>query len=232
MKSWDKKQALIFSLGGSLIIPEQTVDTLFLKKFRAFILFLLKSGHKIVIVTGGGQTSKKYNLAATKISQVKNIDLDWLGIAATKLNAELLRVIFSQQAYSQVLDNPNQKIRTNKKLIIASGWKPGCSSDLDAVLWANNFQARLLINLTDIDFVYEKDPDQYPKARPIKQINWADFRKIIGNQWSPRLSRPFGPPAARLAQKNKLKVLILNGRKLDNLKNYLKGKNFKGTIIE
>lgn len=227
----NRGRRLIFSLGGSLIVPGEKIDVLFLKKFRKLILSLLGVDHYIVIVTGGGRTNKKYNSAARKIIRIKNIDLDWLGIAATKLNAELLRVVFAKYAYPKVLDNPNKKIRTNKKLIIASGWKPGWSSDLDAVLWARNFKAKTVINLTDIDFVYEKDPDIYPHAQPLKQISWNDFIKIVGKKWSPRGSWPFDPIASQLAQKLKTKVIILNGRKLKNLKDYLTGKKFKGTVI-
>jgi uridylate kinase len=45
------------------------------------------------------------------------------------------------------------------------------------------------------------------------------------------MSAPFDPIASKLSQKFKFKVIILNGRKLKNLENYLTNKNFKGTII-
>ncbi len=228
------RQTLIFSLGGSLIVPDR-IDIKFLKRFRKFILGLLKSGHRVVIITGGGKTSRRYNSAAQKIIRVKDADLDWLGIAATKLNAELLRVIFAKHAYLRVIDNPLTYQFTRLpayKLIIASGWKPGSSSDRVAVLWAKNLKARMVLNLTDVDFVYDKDPDKFPQSKPIKQISWSDFRKIVGHKWSPRASWPFDPIASRLAQKFKLKVIIANGRKLKNLENYLGGKKFKGTVIE
>ncbi|MDA2922325.1 UMP kinase [Patescibacteria group bacterium AH-259-L07] len=226
-----RPKTFIFSLGGSLVIPSERIDVLFLKKFRNFILSFLKKGHKAVIVVGGGSINKKYNTAVQKITKVANDDLDWLGIAATKLNAELLRVIFSQYVYEIVLDNPHTNIKTNKKLIIASGWKPGCSSDLDAVLWAKRFKAHEVINLTDIDYVYDKDPDVYKSAKPIKNISWDEFISIVGKKWSPRGSWPFDPIASQLAQKLNIKVVIVNGKNLDNLKNYLRGKPFKGTII-
>ncbi len=225
------KKSLIISLGGSLIVPGQKIDTIFLKKFRKLVLKLLNAGFRIAIITGGGKTSKRYNLAAQKITKIKESDLDWLGIAATELNAELVRVILSKYAYQKVINDPNKKIRTKKRLIIASGWKPGSSSDRAAVLWAKNLKAQTVINLTDVDFVYDKDPDKFPDAKPLKQISWSDFRKIVGNKWSPRGSWPFGPVGSRLAQKLKLKVIILNGRKIRNLENCLRGKEFRGTTV-
>lgn len=236
-----KEKAFVFSLGGSLIIPKERINVLFLKKFKNFITTLLQADNRIVIVVGGGSVNKKYNTASQKITKIKNVDLDWLGIAATKLNAELLRVMFSQYAYSKVLDNPQIRRpdllgrsglgNRGTQLIIASGWKPGCSSDLDAVLWAKQLRVKTVINLTDIDYVYDKDPDVYKSARPIKNINWSEFIKIVGTKWSPRGNWPFDPVASQLAQRLKIKVVIVNGKNLQNLKNYIDSKKFKGTII-
>lgn len=239
MSIYKKGKWLIFSLGGSIIVPAcpersrgNKIDVKFLKKFKKIILNLIKSGYKIVIITGGGGLSRQYNQAAKKISKINDLNLDWLGIAATKLNAELLRVIFSQHAYPKVIDNPNYPItKAPNHLIIASGWKPGCSTDKDAVLWAKKFGAEQIINLTNIDFVYDKDPRKFPNAKPMKNIRWLDYRKIVGSKWSPRLSTPFDPIASKLAQKYKIKVIILNGRNLKNIVNYLRGKKFNGTII-
>ena len=227
----NNKKTLIFSLGGSLIIPNDIIGVSFLKKFRELILKLLNKGYRIVIITGGGGTNRKYNAAAKKITKVKDLSLDWLGIATTKLNAEFVRCIFEGYAYSKVLSDPNTSVGLKYKLIIASGWKPGCSSDKDAVLWAKNLKANVIFNLSDIDFVYDKDPDKFSNAKPLKNVNWTDFIKIVGKKWSPRKSAPFGPPASLLAKKLGLEVVILNGKNVKNLENCLNNKKFKGTII-
>ncbi|MDZ7798192.1 MAG: UMP kinase [Patescibacteria group bacterium] len=225
------KKTHIISLGGSIIVPDK-INITFLKKFRKMILSLVKKGHRFVIVTGGGNTGRVYNQAAKKIAKIKDIDLDWLGIAATKMNAEFIRVIFSDSAFKKVITNPTKKVKTNKKIIIGSGWRPGCSSDKDTVLLAKQFKAKTVINLFDKDYVYDKDPDKYKTARPLKEISWSDYLKIIGTQWSPRLSTPFDPEASKLAKKHKIKVIIIKGTNLKNLKNYLSGKKYKGTIIK
>lgn len=227
----DNKKTLIFSLGGSLIIPKDRVRVEFLKKFKVFILRLAKK-YRLVIITGGGGINRHYNKSAKKISQIKNVDLDWLGIAASKLNGELIRTIFSQKASFPVIDNPYTKIRMNKKLIIASGWRPGCSTDKDAVLWAKNLKTKEIINLSNIDYVYDKDPYKYKNAKPIKEINWENFLKIVGTKWSPRISAPFDPVASKLAKEMGLKVVILNGNNLKNIEKYLNSKKFIGTIIK
>lgn len=207
------------------------IDTSYLKKFRKLILQLLKKGYQIVLVVGGGGVNRQYVEAIKKVARPKDIDLDLLGIAATKLNAELVRVAFSDWAHKEVIADPVKKLKTNKKLIIASGWLPGCSTDKDAVLWAKNLGAKTVINLSDIAYVYDKDPDKYKDAKPLHELSWADYLRIVGSKWTPRLSSPFDPIAAQLARKNKTKVVILNGRNLANISAYLADKPFKGTII-
>jgi uridylate kinase len=226
-----KKETVVISLGGSLIVPQE-INVAFLKKFRQLILNFIKKGNKVIIVCGGGKICRKYNSAAEKVFKgVLDVDLDWLGIAATKLNAELLRVIFSKMAYEKVLVNPSKKVKTNKKILIGSGYRPGSSSDKDAVLLAKAYGASVVINLTNVDYVYDKNPKKFKNAKPLKKITWPEFRKIVGTKWDPGSNVPFGPPAARLAQKIGLKVVIINGVKLKNLSSMLSGKKYIGSII-
>ena len=226
-------QYKIISVGGSIIIPQTGFDIIFLKKFRELILSEVKKGQKFVLVVGGGATCRNYQEALNKVVKTTNEDLDWLGIATTWFNAEFVRLLFGSQAFGEVIKNPTQKVKTNKSIIIAGGWKPGWSTDKDAVLMAENLKAQELINLSNIDFVYNKDPKKYPNAQKIEKINWFDFRKnIVGFEWTPGKNVPFDPIAATLADKLKLKVSILKGTDLVEVKKVLTGKKFKGTIIE
>jgi uridylate kinase len=222
-------QPIILSLGGSLIVPKK-VDGAFLRKFKNFIL--RQKRKQFIIVCGGGYINRIYNQVARDLVKAKNQDLDWIGIRTTMLNAELIRTIFSSIAYKRIINEPIKKIRTRKRVIVASGWKPGWSSDYDAVLLAKSFGVKTVINLTNIDYVYDKNPQIFKKARPIKKIDWRGYRQLIGEKkWTPRLNTPFDPIASRLGERLKLRVIILNGRDLKNLKNCLEGKKFKGTVI-
>ncbi len=222
---------LIISLGGSIVVPNE-INIGFLKQFKRFILQILSNYQRLIVVVGGGYTNKKYNFAVKKLTKnCPNNELDWLGIKITKINAELVRLIFGEMAHKNVVANPHTKIKTDKKIIIASGWRPGCSTDKNAVWWAKNINADLVINLTDINHVYDSDPSKNPKAKPLKKISWSDYRKIIPKDWTPRLNTPFDPIASRLAQRNHLRVGVLNGHNLKNLKRFLKGKKFIGTLI-
>ncbi|MBN2422725.1 UMP kinase [Candidatus Woesearchaeota archaeon] len=223
-------KTIILSLGGSIIVPNE-VDYFFLKEFKSFILRYLKKDYRFIIFCGGGKTNSKYNTAAQRVSHANKEDLDWLGIMASRLNAELIRSIFGESAYKKVIYNPTKKIKTKKQIIIAAGWKPGWSTDYDAVLVAKQLQIKEIINLTNISYVYDKDPRNNKDAKKIYEASWKEYRKIIGNKWSPRLSTPFDPIASKEAQKIKLKVVIMKGTDLKNLENYLEGKSFDGTVI-
>jgi len=225
-----KKEIVVLSLGGSIIIPDE-IDLVFLRKFRQLILQNLRNYAKIIIVAGGGKVCRKYQQAAKKLTTISQADLDWIGIAATKLNSELIRTLFAPQAFSSIVDQPRKKIKTPKKIIVGSGSLPGSSSDLDAVLLAENFGAKTVINLSNISYVYTKDPRKYQDAKPIKKISWQEFKKVIGTKYKPGMNVPFDPVAAKRAEKKGIKVIIAKGTNLNNFSNLLKEKPFQGTVI-
>jgi uridylate kinase len=220
----------VLSLGGSLVCPDE-VDVLFLKKFRDFILKWIKKGKKFVIFVGGGKSARKYQKAARKFN-VKNEKLDWIGISATLLNAQLVKSIFGNFAFEKVLSNPTEKVKTKKKIIVFGGWKPGRSTDYGSVLAAKNFGTKRVINLSDVDFIYDKNPKKFKDAKPLEKISFDEFFKIVGKKWTPGANIPLDPEAAKLAKKEKIKVVFLNGRNLKNLEKVFLGEKFKGTIIE
>lgn len=224
-------QTFIISLGGSLIVPGAEIDWKFLKKFREIIINETKNGKRFFIIAGGGYTCRNYLQAADKILKLDDAQRDWLGIHATRLNANLIRIIFKDIAHKEIITNPTIKIKTNKNIIVGSGWKPGWSTDYVSTIIAQNNNAKTVINLSNIDFAYDKDPRKHKDAKKLLDVSWIDFRKIVGNKWSPGLNAPFDPIASRKASQLKLRVIIANGKNLGNLKNILNDKKFKGTVI-
>jgi uridylate kinase len=218
------------SLGGSLIVPDE-IDIGFLRGFKAVIESSIKKGNKFLLITGGGRTSRRYSEAAIALGDLNHDDLDWLGIHSTRLNGHLMRTIFRKQAHKIIITNPNKPEAAPEPLIIAAGYRPGWSTDYVAMLLARRYKAEVVLNLSNIDYVYDKNPKDHKDAKPIKEISWKDFRKIVGNKWDPGLNLPFDPVASKLAEKMKLKVIVMNGKNLQNLKNFLSGKKFKGTVI-
>jgi len=226
-------EIILIALGGSTICPQPgKINATFLKKFQKLILKFIKKDFKFILIAGGGKICRLYQKAATKIGKLPYEDIDWLGIHATRLNAHLLRTIFRKVAYPVVLDNPKKPVKNNWKILIAAGWRPGWSTDYISVLLAKRFKVKEIIDAGNIPFVYNKDLLKYKNVFPIKKITWKDYRKLIGSKWIPGLSAPIDPIAAKLAQKLKIRALIIKGTELKNLERVILGKKFKGTIIE
>ncbi len=226
----------VFSLGGSLIFPKTGIDIKFLSQFDKFIRKKVAQGCHFFIVTGAGTPARQYQNAAELVCghKLTNDDLDWLGIHASRHNAHLLRTIFRDLAYFRVIDNYDviDKQAIDYKIVIAGGWKPGWSTDYDAVLLAQDYGVKTVIHLSTIKMAYNKDPVKYKNAKPIERLSWDGLLKITGDQFVPGMHAPFDPVASRLAKESGLRVIICNGHDFKNLDNILEGKEFVGTVIE
>lgn len=224
---------VVISLGGSLIVPEE-IDWQFVKEFKELIEEQIAKGYRFVIVTGGGKIARKYIEAGAKIEGVDAEDKDWLGIHATRMNAHFIRTVFKKHAHPTINKNPydlESFLKAKEAVLVAAGYRPGNSTDYIAVKLAQELNVTKVANLSDIDYVCEEDPRQNPEARKIEKISWESFQKIVGEVWDPGANVPFDPVASKFAAKHGLEVAILNGRKIANLRKYLEGENFEGTVI-
>jgi uridylate kinase len=171
-----------------------------------------------------------YQNAAREAAEIPKEDLDWIGIRATRLNAELVRSIFGDEAHKKVIHDPDEEIDGSKRVVIGAGFEPGSSTDLRAVQLARRFGAVRVINMSNIDYVYSADPKKEPNAERLERISWSAFRKLVGDEWDPGLNMPFDPIASREAEKLGLEVVII-GNDVVNLEKLLRGEAFKGTTI-
>ncbi len=214
-----------------MVIPKRGFDIRFLKSFKKLIEGEIKKGKKFVLIVGGGATCRAYQNALGKVTKVDDSILDWMGIHTTYYNAQFVRLMFGDLAYKEVVMNPTGKIRTRKPIIVGSGWKPGCSSDKDAVLAAKTYGSNSVINISNVSHVFDKDPNKYKSARPIERLSWDEYLKKFGVKWKPGMSAPFGIPAAKLAGAGKIVVSIVDGGDSKALSAAIAGKPFEGTLI-
>lgn len=229
------KEKIVISVGGSLIVPNGGIDTGFLIKFNKFIRARLAENKKrqFFLIVGGGATTRHYQNAARGVigNKLTNDDLDWLGIHATRLNAHLVRTIFRDIAHHYILKHYEIIRKVEESVVVGSGWKPGWSTDFCAIMTCQDYDVKTVINMSNINQVYDKDPSKFKDAKPINKISWRELRKLVGNEWTPGMHAPFDPIAAKKAQSLGIKAVIVNGSNFDNLDNYFSGKKFVGTII-
>jgi len=228
-------QVYVLSLGGSLIVPDGGIDIAFLTELHAFIRYQVASKkRRFFIVVGGGAITRKYQQAAKSIRRedLSDSDADWLGVHATRLNAQLIRTVFQDIADARVIKHYEIILKIHAPVAIAAGWKPGWSTDYCAVTVCQDYGMTRVINMTNVDMVYDKDPNQYPDAKPITHISWKAYRSMVGTVWKPGMNAPFDPIASRLAQELGVMVNILNGHDFKNLEKALDGKPCMGTVIQ
>ena len=226
-----KKREFVIALGGSVAFPKE-IDIVFLRRFCSFIKREVKKGNKFVIVCGGGYITREYQKAAAKIVKVLNEDKDWIGIHATRLNAHFLRTIFKKESHEVVFDS-RFKIKgfDGHSIIIGSGWRPGHSTDFVTVQIASDFKIKQVIILGKPDYIYTSDFEKDSKARPIEEISCKDYLKLIPSEWTPGLHAPVDPIAARLAKREGIKVIVANGKDLNNFGKILRNEKFRGTTL-
>jgi uridylate kinase len=223
----------VVSLGGSIVAPGQ-VDEEYLRAFLSLINRLLSEDaeRRFILVVGGGGPARSWQGAYRNIlPEGSDEEADWIGIMATRLNAQLIKALMGNWCRQPVVTDPSQVGPLTGRVLVAAGWKPGFSSDYDAVVLAERFGAGLVLNLSNIEQVYTGDPRKDPAALPIDRISWEDFRALVGDEWTPGKNVPFDPVASRHAAKIGLRVICAAGRDLPNLENILRGGEFRGTTI-
>ncbi|MBI5369731.1 UMP kinase [Candidatus Uhrbacteria bacterium] len=224
---------MVLSVGGSLVVPNGGIDVSFLKDFKKLISTYVKRGWRFVIVVGGGGTARHYQQAARAIGKLERDDIDWLGIHSTRLNGHLMRTIFREIAHPVMIKDPSRPMtKWKESVLVAAGWKPGWSTDYVATRLAKRLGAKTVVNLSNIDYVYDKDPNKFKEAQAICDIGWKDFRKMVGDTWDPGMNVPFDPVASRMAHRSGMTVVLLNGKNTKNLQALLSGRTFIGTVIQ
>ncbi|MDD5972875.1 MAG: UMP kinase, partial [Spirochaetales bacterium] len=187
---------------------------------------------KLILVCGGGAPARDYQGALREVKPDSDSYIqDMLGIKATHLNGSLVRAIFADYCQNELVTDPTQDIEFKGRILVAAGWKPGFSTDTDAVYLAKKFGGKLIINLSNIAKVYTDDPRKNPNAQPLDNISWPDFITMVGTEWIPGKNTPFDPIASGLAKDAQLKVVCADGRNIENTIKILKGEDYIGTTI-
>ena len=228
----------VLSVGGSIIVPDKP-DTEFLSNFIKMVTTWLDedSSRRLILVAGGGAPARVYQNAYKEVGEATKLSseakaADWIGIMATRINAQLLKACFGDYCKNDVVYNPTvEDLKFDGQVLVASGWKPGFSTDTDAVYLGEKFGAKTIVNLSNIEKVYTDDPRKNPDAKPLDTISWADFRKMVGDEWVPGKNCPFDPIASKKASENGMKVICAGGKNIPNIKAILNDEDYIGTTI-
>ena len=226
-----KKEVMVISLGGSLIIPDD-VDVPLLKKFKKVILKNTKK-YKFIVVCGGGSVARKY-IKGLKEEGISEHLQGLIGIASTRTNARFMNYFFNKDSESGIPHHVNdiKRILSKQDFIFCGAltYKTGATTDAQAAEIAFAFKS-LLINLTNVAGLYNKNPVEHKDAKFIPEISWEDFDKMASKiKFKPGQHFVIDQTAAKMIKKNKTPVYII-GKDMSQMDNLLNNKKFRGTVI-
>ena len=222
------KEVVVISVGGSIIVPGH-IDNRFLGEAKRAVSRLSRK-YKVVICAGGGSTAREY-ISALRNAGCTVLEQNLMGIAVTRVNARLL-ASYIGNCNSEIpasLAQVRSMLRDND-VVVCGGLTPGQTSDGTTAEIAEYLGVKSLINVTNVPGLCTKDPRKFRNAKLIPKISHREFSKIMaGVRERPGQHFVLDSVAERIARRNKMRVIILEG--MTNLENYLSGKRFVGTVI-
>lgn len=221
-------KSIVISIGGSVILSEEA-DVSFLRKLASLLKKISKQ-YKIFIIVGGGKIARDY----IKLGRELDFDektLDSIGIDITRVNAALFTNIISE-SNKKIPCSTDEAEAMDNPIVVMGGTTPGHSTDMVGAELAEKVGADLFIIATNVDGIYDKDPNKYDDAKQLEKVKIDDLIKNYGTNWeSAGKNMVIDGPALEIMKKAKLLTYVVNGKRLDQLENAITGRSFDGTKI-
>jgi len=223
-------EKVVVSIGGSVLIPDDG-DQDYIKRL-AGVLKDVSKDVILMIVCGGGKVARYYTNTGRGLGGT-TYQLDMLGIGATRLNAELLRIALGDAAHDGVPMTVDDAVSafSNGKIVVMGGTEPGHTTDAVATMVAGGIGCKRVVNATSVDAVYSDDPKKDPNAERFTDLTIEELSKIVYAEHGAGRSSVFDPLGVKLAMRDRIDIMIVDGRDLDELRNAILGKRIKGTTV-
>lgn len=218
------------SLSGSV---GHGLDFEYIKKICMEIKKVHDDGVRVGIVCGGGNF-----LRGRDAHEMDRETADYVGMMATVMNSLVLKDMFRQvgcEVYNQSglyvgiidkVDSDKAKAALDDGKIVVFGGgtgKPFFSTDTGASLRAIDIGADMIIKLTNVDGVYDKDPNKYSDA---KMYDTVSYQTVIDNKLG-----VMDMEAIEMCRNNKIEIVVMNIDTQDGLSRILHGEKI-GTIVK
>ncbi len=175
------KKRVVIKFSGKVFGMDQTK---LLKDYATFLVKISKVCQP-VIIAGGGKIARHY-INHARSSGADESTLDELGIEISRLNAKLLIYALKNKAYPHpptTLSEVKNAVDSGL-IVIAGGLHPGQSTNGTAALIAEKINADQFLNATDVDGIYDSDPNKNKNAKKFKQIDLKKLRSILAHEES------------------------------------------------
>jgi len=175
------RKRIVIKLSGRLFGLE---DSKILKDYAAFLVKISKI-HQPIVIAGGGKIARHYIIHA-RSSGADESTLDELGIEVSRLNAKLLIYALQDKAYPHPPTNLKEVAHAADSglIVITGGLHPGQSTNATAALIAEKVRASFFLNATDVDGIYDSDPNKNKNAKKFRRIELKKLRNMLVHQES------------------------------------------------
>jgi uridylate kinase len=223
----------VLKLGGSLLYDDTgRILINMVRDYAKGVDFIIEDGHSMVIVVGGGRPARVF-ISAARALGASEAQCDWLGIKVARNNAELFCAALGDLAYPKVvetLDELETAIQFGK-VVLMGGLNPGQSTNAVAALAAETVKADLLMNATNVDGVYDKNP-KISGAKKISTVTVEELSLILaGSGTRAGEYKLFDPVAIRVVARSKIPTVIFNGMDPMNFRQVMKGARIGTRIV-
>ncbi len=222
---------IVMRIGGSVVASPVNLELI--GKYVGLLKILKKKKHEIAVVVGGGALAREF-IRIAKDLELNEGAQDELAISVSRLYAQLFSRMLGKMGCETIpvtIEAAADCVR-NGRIAIMGGLKPGMTTDTVAALLANAIKAKLYVKATDQEGVYDKDPRKYSNAVKLDHLSFKDLEEIlVEDKHKAGLHQIFDPESVKLLKKGKIRVVVVNGSKPENVFFVVEGKNV-GTLID
>ena len=222
------KKRIVIKFSGKVFAME---NIKLLKDYARFLAKVSKT-YQPIVIAGGGKIARHY-ISHARSSGVDESTLDELGIEISRLNAKLLIYALKGKAYSHPptsLKEAQQAVESGL-IVVAGGLHPGQSTNGTAALIAEKTNADQFINATDVDGIYDSDPNKNKKAKLFKQIEIKNLKKMLIHEDSVAGGYDLMDIVAlKIIERSKIKTRVIRSD-IKNLEKAIKGQATGTEII-
>jgi uridylate kinase len=222
---------LVMRIGGSVIASP--VNPALICEYVSVLEHLKKQGHEVAAVVGGGALAREFIGIARDLGLTEEAQ-DELAISVSRLFAQLFLGKLGSRgcgAVPIVVETAAKCLRVGK-IVVMGGLKPGMTTDTVAALISERIRADLFVKATDQDGVYDKDPRTHDDAVKLDHMSFSELSRIFTeNKHKAGIHQILDPEAVKLLKKGKVKVVVVNGGRPENVLAAVQGKQI-GTLIE
>lgn len=228
------KNILLKLSGESLMSETENINKDKTREIAKLIKRVHDMGVNVGIVVGGGNFFR-----GRSHQDMEAINADSMGMLGTTMNALALRDAFTKEGIKNIVFSPFdfhelieyhseeelKRLYKEGTVIVFSGGTGhiGCSTDTAASMKAIMIGADVIIKLTNVDGVYDKDPNKYSDASMYKKLT---HQEVLDN---PEIKVMDLKCIKDCMEANK-DILVINFNDKENLIKVLNGEDI-GTVI-